>query len=57
MKLGVMNPVLYSLKFEEALKYLNSIGADCIEIGAGGFPGDKHLKPLELIDNPESGRI
>ena len=53
MKLGVMNPVLYSLEFEDALKYLNSIGVNCIEIGAGGFPGDKHLKPLELIGNPK----
>lgn len=52
MKLGVMNPVLYSMEFKDALKYLNSIGVECIEIGAGGSPGDKHLKPLELIDNP-----
>ncbi len=53
MKLGVMNPVLYSMEFEEALKYLNSLGVECIEVGAGGSPGDKHLKPLELIDNPD----
>jgi sugar phosphate isomerase/epimerase len=52
MKLGVMNPVIGSLSFEEALKYLNSLGVDCIEIGAGGYPGDVHLKPLELIGNP-----
>lgn len=53
MKLGVMNPVLYQLEFEEALKYLNSLGVDCIEIGAGGSPGNKHLKPEELIGNPD----
>ena len=53
MKLGVMNPVLYSMEFKDALKYLNSIGVECIEIGAGGSPGDRHLKPLELIDNPD----
>lgn len=53
MKLGVMNPVLYQLEFEEALKYLNSLGVDCIEIGAGGSPGNKHLKPEELIGHPD----
>jgi sugar phosphate isomerase/epimerase len=53
MKLGVMNPVLYGMGFEEALKYLNSIGVQYIEVGAGGSPGDEHLKPLELINNPE----
>ena len=35
MKLGVMNPVLYGMGFEEALKYLNSIGVQYIEVGAG----------------------
>ncbi|MGN0557275.1 MAG: sugar phosphate isomerase/epimerase family protein [Acutalibacteraceae bacterium] len=52
MKLGVMNPVLNSYTFEEALKYLSSLGVEEMEIGAGGFPGDNHLKPTELIDNP-----
>ena len=53
MKLSVMNPVLNEYSFEEALKYLHSLGVDAIEIGAGGFPGDNHLKPQELIGNPE----
>lgn len=52
MKLGVMNPVLNSYTFEEALKYLSSLGVEEMEIGAGGFPGDNHLKPTELIENP-----
>lgn len=53
MKLGVMNPVLNSMALEEALEYLNSLGVDCIEIGAGGYPGDVHLKPEELLGNSE----
>lgn len=53
MKLGVMNPVLNSMGFEEALEYLNSLGVDCIEIGAGGYPGDNHLKPEELLGHPD----
>ena len=51
MKLGVMNPVLNEYGFEDALKYINSLGVDTIEIGAGGYPGDNHLKPEELIGN------
>ena len=53
MKLGVMNPVLNGYQFEEALKYLSDLGVDMIEIGAGGYPGDAHLKPTELIGQPE----
>ena len=53
MKLGVMNPVLNSMEFEDALSYLNNLGVDCIEIGAGGYPGDRHLKPEELLGNPQ----
>ena len=53
MKLGVMNPVLNEYKFEDALKYLHSLGVDQIEIGAGGFPGNNHLKPEELIGNSD----
>lgn len=53
MKLGVMNPVLNSYSFEEALKYLNSLGVQEMEIGAGGYPGNNHLKPTELIGHPD----
>ena len=51
MKLGVMNPAVAHLSFEEALKYLHGLGVQCIEIGAGGYPGNAHLKPEELVGN------
>lgn len=54
MKLGVMNPAVASMPFEEAMKYLSSLGIDCVELGAGGYPGDAHIKPCELIGNPEN---
>ena len=54
MKLGVMNPAVASMPFEEAMKYLSSLGVDCVELGAGGYPGDAHIKPGELIGNPEN---
>ena len=55
MKLGVMNPVINYMPFEDALKYLHDLGVQCIEIGAGGYPGDAHLKPEEIIGN--AGKI
>ena len=54
MKLGVMNPVLNQYDFEDALKYLHELGVQAIEIGAGGYPGDVHLKPEDLICKPEN---
>ncbi len=54
MKLGVMNPVLRAMDFESALKYLNSLDVHAIEIGAGGYPGNFHLKPEELLASPEN---
>lgn len=52
MKLGVMSPVLNSMSLEESLKYLNSLGVDCLEIGAGGYPGKAHLDPKDYLNNP-----
>ena len=52
MKLGVMNPVLYDRSFEEAAKYLNSLGVQAIEIGVGGYPGNKHVNAHECLENP-----
>ena len=54
MKLGVMNPVLNSYPLEDALKYVHGLGVQSLEVGAGGFPGNVHLKPEELIGTPEA---
>ncbi len=53
MKLGVMNPVINHMPFEDALKYLSELGVQTIEIGAGGYPGDAHLKPDEILSNQD----
>ncbi|MDL2289119.1 sugar phosphate isomerase/epimerase [Oscillospiraceae bacterium OttesenSCG-928-F05] len=44
MKLGVMNPALYSMSIEEAFKYLNSLGVQAVELGVGGYPGNTHTE-------------
>ena len=56
MKLGVMNPVLSSMDFEDALKYLSELGVQTIEIGAGGYPGDAHLKPAEILASADAAK-
>ena len=53
MQLAVMNPVLNSYALEDALKYLHSLGVQSVEVGAGGFPGNAHLKSEELVGKPE----
>jgi len=52
MKLGVMNPVLYSMTLREAVEYLNSLGVQTIEIGVGGYPGKTHVDAKEYLENP-----
>jgi len=52
MKLGVMNPILYSMDFEGALKYLSGLGVQAIEVGTGGYPKNLHLNPNDYLANP-----
>lgn len=49
MKLGVF-AVLYGQKsFEEMLDIVAAKGLDCVEIGTGGYPGNRHCNPDELL--------
>ena len=52
MKLGVFNPVLAGMSFEDAMKYLADSGVQAVEIGCGGFPGQAHCNPTELLADP-----
>lgn len=51
MKLGVFTTLLSNLPFEEALKYFKSLGIEMVEIGCGGYPGNAHANPDELLEN------
>ena len=53
MKLSVFDPALAQMSLEEACKYLHDSGVQAIEIGCGGFPGDAHCKPRDLLAHPE----
>ncbi|AQT85135.1 AP endonuclease, family 2 [Paenibacillus larvae subsp. larvae] len=49
MKLGVFAVLFGQKSLEEALDFIASKGLQAIEIGTGGFPGDAHCKPDELL--------
>ena len=49
MKLGVFTVLLGDMEYPEAFKYLASKGVQAIELGCGGYPGNAHCKPKELL--------
>ncbi|MFC7681874.1 sugar phosphate isomerase/epimerase family protein [Paenibacillus sp. GCM10028914] len=51
MKLGVFMVLLSGRKLEDALDYVASKGLKAVEIGTGGFPGNAHCNPAELLEN------
>ena len=53
MKLSVFAVLLADRSFEEACKYLSERGVQAVEIGTGGFPGDAHCQPRDLLAHPE----
>lgn len=51
MKLGIFTTLFSELSFDEMLHYVSSKGIEAIELGTGGYPGDAHCKPEELLDD------
>jgi sugar phosphate isomerase/epimerase len=49
MKVGVFSAILSNLSLEQALDHIAGLKCDCVEIGAGGYPGDAHCKPAQLL--------
>ena len=54
MKLGVFNPLFQNMKLEEMLDYIKASGLDAVEIGTGGYPGDKHCNVDELLESKDA---
>ena len=52
MKLGVFAVLLSQQSFEDACRYLSDSGVQAIEIGTGGYPGNAHCNPAELLKDP-----
>ncbi len=49
MKIGMFAVLLADRPLEEALDYAKAAGCETVEIGCGGYPGDAHCKPKELL--------
>lgn len=49
MKLGVFTVLYGQLPLEEALDTIAAKGVEAVEIGCGGYPGNKHCNPHELL--------
>jgi sugar phosphate isomerase/epimerase len=54
MKLGVFAVMFSSMKFEKALDYIASVGVEAVEIGCGGYVGDAHCKPAQLLKDAKA---
>ncbi len=52
MKIGVFTCLLANLELDKALEYFSSLGIEMIELGCGGFPGNAHCNPEELLASP-----
>lgn len=52
MKLGALTVALYDRSIEDAFKFLSRRGAECAELGTGGYPGTAHANPDELLGEP-----
>lgn len=49
MNLSVLTVPLYDRSMEEAFAWLSARGVDSLELGTGGFPGNTHCNPVELL--------
>ena len=53
MKLGVFAVLFGDKSLEEALDKAKNAGLDAVEIGTGGYPGNSHCNPSELLQDEE----
>jgi sugar phosphate isomerase/epimerase len=56
MKLGVFIAAFAKMEFEALLDYVASVGVNAIEIPVGGYVGDSHLKPAQMLNNDQACR-
>ena len=50
--IGVFDPVFPNLSLDQMIEKISGWGIEAVEIGTGGYPGDKHCPVQELLDNP-----
>ncbi|MDB2261028.1 sugar phosphate isomerase/epimerase [Halorubrum ezzemoulense] len=52
MDIGVLTVPLGGEPLDDAAAYLDGIGVDAVELGAGGWPGEDHVDREALLDDP-----
>jgi len=56
MKLGVLTVLYQDRPLETVLDHVAGLGLEAVELGSGGWPGDAHCRPQELLGSPERVR-
>src|SRR5215211_288522 len=56
MKVGVFLVLFRQRPVEEALDFVKQAGVGAVEIGTGGYVGDAHCKPAELLADAAARR-
>ncbi|WP_163538657.1 sugar phosphate isomerase/epimerase [Gracilibacillus sp. YIM 98692] len=51
MKLGVFAVLFGDKSLDEALDKIQAAGLETVEVGTGGYPGDSHCNPQELLND------
>lgn len=51
MKLGVLTVLYQDQPLEKVLDHLAEMGIEAVELGTGGWPGDAHCRPAELLED------
>ena len=51
MKICGIDNLYASLPLEEALEKFKALGVEALEVGVGGYPGDSHCKPVDLLND------
>jgi len=51
MRLGVLTVILSKDPLDKTLKYLSDLGVTAVELGCGGYPGNAHCNPAELLSD------
>ncbi len=49
MKIGVFTVLYGQMPFEKMLDHVREVGCEAVEIGVGGYPGDAHCNPDDML--------
>ena len=50
--IGVFDPAFPDMPLDEMLEKFSGWGVEAVELGTGGYPGNKHCPAQELLDDP-----